>query len=133
MTTEQAEISQGRKISGIWFIPLLALVLGLYMVVHNWMTQGPEIKIAFTTASGLEQGKTKVKYRNVDMGMVEEVRLNDALDGVIAKVKLDRQALPRPSFQHRRASVFIRRRPTAGPSEDRTRRRNTFVRPQTLQ
>lgn len=94
MTTEQAEISQGRKISGIWFIPLLALVLGLYMVVHNWMTQGPEIEIAFKTASGLEQGKTKVKYRNVDMGVVEAVRLNNDLDGVIAKVKLDRQALP---------------------------------------
>lgn len=94
MTTEQAEINQGRKISGIWFIPLLALVLGIYMVVHNWMTQGPEIEIAFNTADGLEQGKTKIKYRNVDMGLVEEVRLNDDLDGVIAKVKMDRQALP---------------------------------------
>ena len=94
MTTEQAEISQGRRISGIWFIPLLALVLGLYMVVHNWMTEGPEIEIAFKTATGLAQGKTKVKYRNVDMGLVEEVRLNDDFDGVIAKVKLDRQVLP---------------------------------------
>lgn len=94
MTTEQAEVSQGRKISSIWFIPLLALALGVYMVVHNWMTEGPEIEIAFKTATGLAQGKTKVKYRNVDMGLVEEVRLNDDFDGVIAKVKLDRQVLP---------------------------------------
>lgn len=93
MTTEKAELSQGRKISGIWAIPLLALVLGIYMVVHNWMTEGPEIQIAFKTASGLEQGKTKIKYRNVNMGVVEEVRLNDNFDGVIATVKLDRQAL----------------------------------------
>lgn len=94
MKTEQAEITQGRKLSGIWIIPLLALVLGLYMVVHTWMTEGPEIEIAFNTADGLVQGKTKVKYRKVDMGLVEEVRLNDDFDGVIAKVKLDRQALP---------------------------------------
>ncbi|MEZ5501488.1 MAG: intermembrane transport protein PqiB [Halioglobus sp.] len=94
MATEQAEVSQGRKISGIWAIPLLALVLGIYMVIHNWMTEGPEIEIAFTTASGLEQGKTKVKYRNVDMGVVEKVRLNDNFDGVIATAKLDRQAIP---------------------------------------
>jgi paraquat-inducible protein B len=93
MTTEQAKISQRKKISSIWFIPLLALVLGLYMVIHNWMTEGPEIEIAFKTASGLEQGKTKIKYRNVDMGTVQEVRLNDDFNGVIAKVKLDRQAL----------------------------------------
>lgn len=91
--TEQADISKGRKLSGIWIIPLLALVLGAYMVIHTWMTQGPEIEIAFKTAKGLEQGKTKIRYRNVDMGLVEGVRLNDDFDGVIASVKLDRQAL----------------------------------------
>lgn len=94
MTTEQATISKGRKLSGIWIIPILALVLGLYMVVHSFMTEGPTIEIAFKTASGLTQGKTKVKYRNVDMGLVEEVHLNKDFDGVIAKVKLDRQVLP---------------------------------------
>ncbi len=94
MTTQQAEISQGRKLSGIWIIPLLALVLGIYMVIHNYMTEGPSIDIAFKTADGLAAGKTKIKYRNVDMGLVEEVRLNESLDGVIAKVKMERQALP---------------------------------------
>ena len=90
MTTQQAEISQGRKLSGIWIIPLLAVLLGGYMVVHTWMTEGPEVEIAFKTAEGLAAGKTKVKYRNVDMGLVEEVRLSDNLENVIAKVKLDR-------------------------------------------
>lgn len=94
MTIEQAEVSQRRGISGIWVIPLLALALGLYMVIHNWLTEGPEIEIAFTNASGLESGKTKIKYRNVDMGVVEKVRLNDKFDGIIATAKLDRQALP---------------------------------------
>ena len=94
MTTQQADISQGRKLSGIWIIPLLAVLLGGYMVIHTWMTEGPEIEISFKTAEGLAAGKTKVKYRNVDMGLVEEVRLSENLEGVIAKVKLDRQALP---------------------------------------
>ncbi len=94
MTTEKAKISRGRSFSGIWIIPLIALILGISMVVHTWLTEGPEIEIAFQTASGLEQGKTRIKYRNVDMGLVEEVRLNDDFDGVIAKVKLERQAVP---------------------------------------
>jgi paraquat-inducible protein B len=94
VTTQQADISQGRKLSGIWIIPLLALVLGIYMVIHNYLTEGPSIDIAFKTADGLEAGKTRVKYRDVDMGLVEEVRLNEGLDGVIAKVKMERQALP---------------------------------------
>jgi paraquat-inducible protein B len=94
VTTEKATISTSRKISGIWFIPLLALVLGISMVVNNWLNEGPEIEIAFLTANGLEQGKTKVKYRDVEMGIVQEVRLNDGFDGVIATLKLDRQAVP---------------------------------------
>jgi paraquat-inducible protein B len=94
VTTERATITQGRKFSGIWIIPILALALGAYMVVNNLMNEGPEIEIAFTTANGLEQGKTKVKYRDVDMGLVQGVRLNDKFDGVIATVKLDRQTLP---------------------------------------
>ncbi|MCB1843621.1 MAG: intermembrane transport protein PqiB, partial [Halioglobus sp.] len=89
-----ADIKRGGGVSGVWIIPLLALGLGAYMVVHNLMTQGPEIEIAFKTAAGLEQGKTKVKFRDVDMGVVEQVQLNEALDGVIATVKLDRQATP---------------------------------------
>lgn len=94
VTTERATITQGRKFSGIWLIPLLALALGIYMVVDNLMHEGPEIEIEFKTANGLEQGKTKVKYRDVDMGIVQSVRLNDNFDGVIATVKLDRQSVP---------------------------------------
>jgi paraquat-inducible protein B len=94
VAAEQANISQGRSISGIWIIPLLALALGAYMIVHTWMTEGPEIEIAFKSASGLEQGKTKVKYRNVEMGLVQSVRLNDDLDGVIATIKMEHQAIP---------------------------------------
>lgn len=75
-------------------IPLLALVMGAYIVLHAWWTEGPEIEIAFKTAEGLEQGKTRVKYRNVDMGVVEDVRLNEKFDGVIARIKLNNQAYP---------------------------------------
>lgn len=64
------------------------------MVFHNWMSQGPNIEIEFKTADGLEEGKTKIKYRNVDMGLVNEVRLNESLDGVIATARMDRQAVP---------------------------------------
>ena len=92
MITEKATVRQARSFSGIWAIPVIALVLGLYMVAQTWLTQGPEITIVFDTASGLQQGKTKVKYRNVDMGLVEKVSLNDDLKGIVATVKLDRQA-----------------------------------------
>ncbi|MFK7977423.1 MAG: intermembrane transport protein PqiB [Halioglobus sp.] len=94
MNSSEATITRGSRISGVWLIPLLALLMGAYVVLHAWWTRGPEIEIAFKTASGLERGQTRVKYRNVDMGVVSEVRLNESIDGVIAKVKLNRQAYP---------------------------------------
>jgi paraquat-inducible protein B len=94
MTTAQAEIREGKAFNPIWIIPLLAIVLGVWMVVHTWLTEGPEITLSFETAEGLTAGKTKVKYRNVEMGVVQEVILSEDFKGVIAKVKLERQALP---------------------------------------
>jgi paraquat-inducible protein B len=94
MTTAQPEIRKDKAFNPIWLIPILAVVLGVWMVVHSWMTEGPEIQIAFDTAEGLTAGKTKIKYRNVVMGLVQEVILTDDFEGVIAKVKLERQALP---------------------------------------
>src|SRR6056297_2915444 len=94
VNTEKAVVTTSSNMSKVWLIPLLALVLGASVVIHNWMNQGPEIELAFSTANGLEQGKTKLKYRNVDMGIVESVRLNTEFDGVIATLRLNRQAIP---------------------------------------
>jgi len=94
VNTSNATITSARRVSGVWLIPLLALLMGVYVVVQAWWTRGPEIEIEFKTASGLEQGQTRVKYRNVDMGVVSKVRLNDSFDGVIATVKLNQQAYP---------------------------------------
>lgn len=91
MNEAKPEVSRGRGISPIWIIPIVAVVLGLWMVVHTFMTEGPEIEIRFDTAQGLEAGKTKVKFRNVQVGLVEDVALTDDLEGVLAHVKLDRE------------------------------------------
>ncbi len=94
MTTAQPEIKEGSGFNAIWIIPVVAALLGIYMVVHTWMTEGPEITIAFDTAQGLTAGKTKIKYRNVEVGLVTEVNLTDDFEGVVAKVKMDLQARP---------------------------------------
>jgi paraquat-inducible protein B len=93
MTTAKPEIRKGKAFNPIWIIPVLAIVLGVWMVVYTWMTEGPEITVSFDTAEGLTAGKTKVKYRNVVMGTVQEVILSDDFQGVVARIKLEKQAL----------------------------------------
>lgn len=84
----------GRGFSAIWIIPIVALVIGLWMVVHNLITEGPEITVTFKTAEGLEAGKTRVKYREVVIGMVEDVSLSEDQEKVVTTIKLEREAIP---------------------------------------
>ncbi len=94
MTAAKPEITQGKNLTAIWIVPLVAVVLGIWMVVYTFMTEGPEIEIRFKTSVGLEAGKTKVKFRSVEMGMVQEITLSDDMQDVIATVKLEREAIP---------------------------------------
>ncbi|MEM0954089.1 MAG: intermembrane transport protein PqiB [Pseudomonadota bacterium] len=87
--TAQPELREGRGINPIWVIPALALGLGIYLVIHAWLTEGPEITIVFARAEGLVAGKTRVKYRDVEMGTVTGVRLTDDFQNVEAQVKMD--------------------------------------------
>ena len=90
MSEAEPEVVRGSSISPVWIIPIVAVVLGLWMVVHTWLSEGPEVEIYFRTAQGLEGGKTKVSYRNVQVGLVEEVLLSDDLERVVARVKLNK-------------------------------------------
>ena len=58
-------IDKRKRLSVIWIIPIVALALGLWMVVHTKLSEGPLIHIQFETAEGLVAAKTKVKYLNV--------------------------------------------------------------------
>jgi paraquat-inducible protein B len=94
MSEMKPTISSGRKFSAVWIIPLVALVIGLSMAVHNVMTQGPTITLDFETAEGLHKGKTKIRLLNVEIGLVEGVVLKEDMSGVTATVKLGPEARP---------------------------------------
>ena len=76
----------------IWLVPALAALVGLALVVNNWLQAGPEITISFQSAEGLDAGKTPVKYKNVVIGRVQKIRLSDDRSRVLVKVALEKSA-----------------------------------------
>jgi paraquat-inducible protein B len=76
----------------VWIIPLLAALVGLSLVVRAVMEQGPTIHVTFATAEGIEPGKTKVKFKDVDIGEVRSVRLVDHHTRVLVTINLPKQA-----------------------------------------
>ena len=82
----------GRRFSLVWVVPVVAALIGGWLVVKALTEKGPAITITFKTADGLEAGKTKIKFKDVDIGVVEEVHLGKDLSHVIAKAQLVKEA-----------------------------------------
>jgi len=76
----------------VWLIPIVAAVIGLTLVAKILIERGPVISVTFSTAEGLEAGKTKVKYKDVDIGTVEAIRLSKDRSHVITTVQLLKEA-----------------------------------------
>lgn len=80
------------KLAWVWLIPLVAAIIGLSIVWNAISKQGPKITIVFKTASGLEVGKTQIKYRDVVIGTVKGIQLSENRDSVIVQAELTKDA-----------------------------------------
>jgi paraquat-inducible protein B len=76
----------------IWLIPIVAALVGVALVARILIERGPEIVLTFNTAEGLEAGKTAVKYKDVQIGIVDSLRLTTDLSHVRVTVKLNKDA-----------------------------------------
>ena len=59
----------------VWLVPLTAVLIGLWLGARSVLDRGPTITISFRSAEGLEAGKTKIKYKDVDIGLVKGIQL----------------------------------------------------------
>lgn len=81
-----------KRLPLIWFVPLIALLVGIGLVVKTTMQRGPAILVSFKSADGIEAGKTKVRYKNVEIGVVERVDLARDHDKVEVFVRMSKSA-----------------------------------------
>ncbi|WP_092435796.1 intermembrane transport protein PqiB [Collimonas sp. OK607] len=76
----------------VWLIPIVAAIVGLSLLIHTLSERGPEITVTFRTADGLAPGKTPVRYKAVDIGVVKSLRLAPDRSHVIATIALTNDA-----------------------------------------
>ncbi|CAH2930962.1 MAG: Paraquat-inducible protein B [uncultured Paraburkholderia sp.] len=75
----------------VWVIPLIAALIGIALAIKSVTEKGPTITISFVSAEGLEPGKTKVKYKDVDVGAVKSITLSKDLSHVLVQVQLTKE------------------------------------------
>ena len=73
--TPTAHPAHRTRIPLVWIVPILAAVIGGYLGIHAILDHGPRITVSFMDGEGIEAGKTKVRYKSVDIGDVKTVTL----------------------------------------------------------
>ena len=81
-----------RLLQPIWIIPLVAILIGGWIALKHFLEQGPRITIQFKSAEGIEPGKTRIKHKAVDVGIVRSVTLSGDFKNVIVTAEMDREA-----------------------------------------
>ena len=84
----EAVIRTRKSFSIVWLVPLVAILIGGWLVYKALSEKGPRITITFNTAAGLEAGKTKIKHKDVEIGKVKSIRLSKDLSQVVVTAEL---------------------------------------------
>ncbi len=87
----EPRVETRRRISLIWAIPIVAALIAAWLGYKTLSEQGPTITITFRTASGLEAGKTRVKHKDVEVGLVRSVELSPDLQQVIVVADMHKE------------------------------------------
>lgn len=88
---EQPVLRKRLIFSPIWFLPLLALCIGGWLLYTSYRDAGIDITIHFQTAEGITPGKTKVIYKGIPVGTVTDVAVDLEKDGVILNLEMDKE------------------------------------------
>lgn len=87
-------VRRKRSLSIVWLVPITALLISIWLAYNAISSQGPTVEIQFQNADGLEAGKTKVKYKNVEVGLVKSIHLDSELSKVLLQVQFEKEMAP---------------------------------------
>jgi paraquat-inducible protein B len=76
----------------VWILPVVVVLAGAFVVIREKIAQGAAIEIRFQNAEGLESNKTKIRYKDVDIGEVRDIRVGDDRKDVIVTADIHRNA-----------------------------------------
>ena len=79
------------RVSIVWLVPILALIVSLLVVWQNVNDRGPLIEVVFEDASGISTDETEVRYRDVAVGVVEALDFTEDLQQVVAQIRMDKE------------------------------------------
>jgi len=97
MLKEIPKVEESTKfnfITSIWIVPFIALLIAGWLAYQYFSELGPEIRIVFAKNEGLLAGQSHIKYRNVPVGTVKKIELQEDGEGIIVVARMDKTVTP---------------------------------------
>jgi len=85
----EAKVQKVKNWSPVWIFPIVTALIGAWILFYHYSHQGPEVTLITANAEGIEAGKTTIKSRSIDVGVVESATLTDDLTHVEIKARLN--------------------------------------------
>ncbi len=89
---ESVEVEHRKGISMVWLLPIVAALIAGWLGYKAYTEKGPTVTISFKEATGIEAGKTKIKYKDIELGTVTDVALSEDLSEVLITAEFGREA-----------------------------------------
>ncbi len=80
------------RISLIWAIPIVTVLVAAWLAWDTLSKRGPEITISFDSASGLQAKQSRIRYRDVELGVVDKVDLSPDRRHVVVTARMTRES-----------------------------------------
>ena len=93
-TAPKAVIKKQKRISSIWILPILAVLVGSWLIYKGIVEAPIDVIITFKSAEGIVAGKTKVLYKGIEAGTVSKITPSADFIKVDAVVEFDQRAKP---------------------------------------
>lgn len=90
----EVTVQKKRSLSIVWIIPIVAALIGGWLIYNTLSQQGPTVTMTFEDGAGLEAGKTKIKYKSIEVGTVKTVYISPDLSHVVVTAEFSKQAEP---------------------------------------
>ena len=84
--------SRWSRISLIWILPAVVILAGVFVVIHEMLALGTSIELRFHNAEDLEANKTKIRYKDVEIGEVRDIHVSKDRREVIVTAMIHRDA-----------------------------------------
>jgi paraquat-inducible protein B len=81
-----------KRLPFAFLLPAIVIIVAGIVVIQQQLARGPNIDINFLSADGLEVNKTKIRYKDVDIGDVTDIHVSKDRKKVVVTARMHRDA-----------------------------------------